>query len=201
MFTPGLPEQQGNWIWEVCGALGLVLIGLVLLLERQPQLTHHNRLLAWLYKRLPRFTKRPTKHQDSQRFQQALLIWREVVACKSTAPRSLKAFKNRARYFVTLAEELLPQAVDETHWLALAAIHYVEPELLNFEPLYSDNIGVTPLTSVTADFTPEAAAKRQRQEELIKQAITTHQQQHGSWPPSPQNRELFAWLAEGMKIH
>ncbi|WP_157200632.1 P-loop NTPase fold protein, partial [Methylomonas methanica] len=205
--TPAAPEDATALLTVPILASGLALLGLLLLLRRQPQWFEDRWGFALIFRLLNHFWPNPIKRQDSKRFQHALLHWHEVISLKTDAPRSLKAFKNRARYFAVLAEALYrnnpvlgAKPLNDTHWLSLAALHYVDPKLLDILPLYTNKFGTGTVdwrNIAVSDEDPKRKASIQR---AVENAIIT-QQWHGGWPPREADITLFKWLAEGMKIH
>lgn len=177
VFVPGADEPAG-WEWLPILCIG-ILAGLVVLYRRRDLLQRWPtavKLLDWLRIALVA----PETVEDSPKFCAALALWHGLIAAKDPSPRSIKAFKNRLRYFVARAADD-DKGLQEAHLVALAAIQYAVPDWLGRA------------TAARPDELKNANP-------LLLFTLDEHERQFGK-PDDLKHKQYFERISAGMEIH
>jgi len=147
---------------------------------------------------------------DSKDFQEALRIWLPWLMAKQGTPRSVKRFVNWLRYIAVRLRKTAgtdPSRFPETNTVALAAIHYFNPEWLTSDSLYEMVTGCM----ITALLEPGKGMAAQMDEQQVDQLAVTltncvgtyaewigaeglseeERRRRGEWIPSAEHRDTF----------
>ncbi|HKY30926.1 MAG TPA: hypothetical protein VJV23_00180 [Candidatus Polarisedimenticolia bacterium] len=154
---------------------------------------------------------------DSPKFKEALRIWHPVVRARSRAPRSIKRFLNRVRYYAMRQGGDVPDPAPSSRLLrlfqrrtappepsarddrihgevlvALGAIQHLNPDLLASEQHWNSLLSGVGVESLPAG-TKEAAL-------LLRRILEDHKARFGDWPPSQDVRRRLLEMSAGIRI-
>lgn len=205
--TPG--EGGGRTDWPLFALLGLHFAGFA----------------VWQYGR----KRERNEVRDSDAFIDALEIWTPVVAHKASAPRAIKRFGNRLRYFAMLQQAEVPEPTPEERaeawlrqWLP-GGEGEGDPSALPQVDTVAEHriVALGALQSVYGDAWRERIEKSDQQfsegfakasdgpvdeswlaqEALTDKALENYATATGtSWPPSPEELDAFERSVKGIRL-
>lgn len=133
--------------------------------------------------------------QDSRDFRRSLANWLPLVAARQNTPREVKRFVNRVRLLAMRqrAEGKNPARLAEPTLVALAALHHVDESLL--DPLPMPGGGA----SVATQLAQAGHAWGHRIAAPLDTSLAAHASEV-SWPPGPDEVELFRALVGSVRL-
>ena len=178
--------------------------GITLLVRRTTKENIYN-IISIFLKRIRVQLGGVQQSEDSDGFKKALNIWHDLIVKKDNAPRSIKAFINRVRYYAARSAGERPDLGNIAPSLvALAAIHYSYPHWMQesypFEKLNLRTIETPDWINYQAHHGLDPTISENDVAVSLKKAYEEHQKIF-NWPPSQAEFDYFKWLSEGMQIH